>query len=175
MPSTLGLAKVLEAWTWREVERLRCEGAQLALALGEVERELSRLASAREAMRRAHRALRTDLGDCEDPTAAGGADAAGGGLGGGIRVTVPTREPGMDLTALPGIYRNLAQVLNESRTTLQAHELTRLLGLEPTASSVEGVRARAKRLVARGWAVQADRGRFASSPACARADGVRRP
>ncbi|MFE2111585.1 hypothetical protein ACFXAF_37780, partial [Kitasatospora sp. NPDC059463] len=87
------------------------------------------------------------------------------GPGAGIRVTVPVREPGMDLTALPGIYRRLAQILNDSRTSLQAHELTRLLGLELTASAVEGVRARAKRLVARGWAVQAGRGRFAAPPA----------
>ncbi|MFE2178765.1 hypothetical protein ACFXAM_37560, partial [Kitasatospora sp. NPDC059462] len=96
---------------------------------------------------------------------ADGAVAAGAGPGAGIRVTVPVREPGMDLTALPGIYRRLAQILNDSRTSLQAHELTRLLGLELTASAVEGVRARAKRLVARGWAVQAGRGRFAAPPA----------
>ncbi|WP_051745597.1 hypothetical protein [Streptomyces yerevanensis] len=90
---------------------------------------------------------------------------AGTGSGGGIRVAVPVREPGMGLTALPGIYRQLAQVLEASSESLQAGELTRLLGLEATASAVEGVRGKAKRLMVRGWAVQAGRGRFASAAA----------
>ncbi|MFE2177871.1 hypothetical protein, partial [Kitasatospora sp. NPDC059462] len=68
----------LEEWAWREVERLRCETAQLAIALGEVEKELSRLAGARETMRRALRALRPDLAECAGPAAPAGAGRSGG-------------------------------------------------------------------------------------------------
>ncbi|MFE2109752.1 hypothetical protein ACFXAF_28350, partial [Kitasatospora sp. NPDC059463] len=85
MPSTVGLVEDLEEWAWREVERLRCETAQLAIALGEVEKELSRLAGARETMRRALRALRPDLAECAGPAAPAGGGRGGGGGGPGGR------------------------------------------------------------------------------------------
>ncbi|MET8622830.1 hypothetical protein ABZW30_03550 [Kitasatospora sp. NPDC004669] len=158
MPSVLGLVEEREAGARREVERLRGEAARLAAALGEAEAELSRLVIARETLRDV---LRAEPGDRGSAVAIG---PAGAGLEGGIRVAVPVREPGMGLTALPGIYRQLAQALEASPEPLQAGELTRLLGLEATASAVEGVRGKAKRLVVRGWAVQADRGRFMLAP-----------
>ncbi|MGW3658142.1 hypothetical protein ACWD6R_21730 [Streptomyces sp. NPDC005151] len=156
MASVLELLEEREAGARREVERLQGEAARLAAALGEAESELSRLVIARETLREVL---------CAEPCDRSGAMApgpAGAGLGGEIRVTVPKREPDMGLTALPGIYRELAQALIASQEPLRARELTRLLGLEVTASAVQGVRAKAKRLVVRGWAVQADRGRFAS-------------
>ncbi|MGW0884925.1 hypothetical protein [Streptomyces sp. NPDC002671] len=159
MSSMLGLVEELEGWARREVERLRYEAARVAVALKEVEGELARLVSVREALQQ--RTLRPEHGDRWDTAVPRAAGAAGGG----IRVTVPDREPGMDLTALPGTYRKLAQILQGSQVPLQASELTRLLGIELTASAVEGVRAKAKRLVVHGWAVQADRGRFASPSA----------
>ncbi|MGW4894127.1 hypothetical protein ACWEQL_17925 [Kitasatospora sp. NPDC004240] len=127
----------------------------MAAALGEAEAELSRLVIARETLRDVLHGR---------PDGRGAAVAIGpaiAGADGGIRVAVPVREPGMGLGALPPIYRELAQALGASPEPLQAGELARLLGLEATASVVEGVRAKAKRLVVRGWAVQADRGRFA--------------
>jgi hypothetical protein len=157
VPSVLGLVEEREAGARREVERLRGEAARLAAALGEAEAVLSRLVIARETLRDV---LRAEPGDRAGAVAIG---PAGAGLDGGIRVAVPVRAPGMGLSALPGIYRELARALEESPEPLQAGELTRLLGLESTASTVEGVRGKAKRLVARGWAVQADRGRFTSA------------
>lgn len=155
MPSVLGLVEEWEARARRDVERLRGEAARLAAALGKAETELSRLVNARETLREVLRAE-------PDRSGAMGICPADAGPRGGIRVTVPTREPGMGLTTLPWIYRRLAMALEASQEPLQARELTRLLGLEMTTSAVEGVRAKAKRLVMRGWAVQADRGRFAS-------------
>ncbi|MGW7820255.1 hypothetical protein ACWGLF_19475 [Streptomyces puniciscabiei] len=135
------------------MERLRYEAVRLAVAREELERRLSHLAVVKDTLRQA---LHTEPGDRAAVTAAGPVRTA-------IRVTVPMREPGMDLTALPGIYRRLAQILQDAQVPLQAAELTRLMGLDPTPSAVEGVRAKAKRLVMREWAVQVDGGRFASS------------
>ena len=157
MPSVLGLVEERESGARREVERLRGEAARLAAALGEAEAELSRLVIARETL---CDVLRAEPGDRGGAVAIGPARA---GADGGIRVAVPVRGPGMGSVVLPPIYRQLAEVLEASGELLQAGELTRLLGLEATASAVEGVRAKAKRLVVRGWAVQADRGRFASA------------
>ncbi|MFF2149343.1 hypothetical protein [Kitasatospora sp. NPDC058190] len=157
MPSVLGLVEEREARARREVERLRGEAARLAAALGEAEAELSRLVIARETLRDV---LRSEPGDRGGAVAIG---PAGAGADGGVRVAVPVREPGMGLVVLPPIYRELAQVLEASAEPLSAGGLARLLGLEATASVVEGVRAKAKRLIVRGWAVQADRGRFASA------------
>lgn len=157
MPSVLGLVEEREAGARLRVERLRSEAARLAGELGEAEAELSRLVIARETLREV---LNAGPGDRGGAVAIG---PAGTGADGGIRVFVPVWEPGMALAALPGIYRQLAQALEASSEPLQAGELTRLLGLEATASAVEGVRGKAKRLVVRGWAVQAGRGRFASA------------
>lgn len=155
VPSVLGLVEEREAGARREVERLRSEAARLAAALGEAEAEVSRLVIARETLRDVLR------GESAGPGGAVAIGPAGAMADGGVRVAVPTREPGMGLDVLPPIYRELAQVLGASPEPLQAGELARLLGLEATVSVVEGVRAKAKRLVVRGWAVQADRGRFA--------------
>lgn len=128
VPSVLGLVEEREAGARLRAERLRGEAARLAGALGEAEAELSRLVIARETLREV---LNAGPGDRGGEVAIG---PAGTGAGGGIRVSVPVRESGMGLTALPGVYWRLAQALEASPEPLAAGELTRLLGYPSAAS-----------------------------------------
>ncbi|MFI6956576.1 hypothetical protein ACIBJI_24295 [Nocardia sp. NPDC050408] len=160
-----------EAAAAEEVERLRRQIAELTDQLNDREGLLSRLVVTRETMN-------------EILSAGGGLDPAGdlsqgeesgdqvkpvaqqpvsGGVGSGIGlVLVPPRRAGVEAAVLPGDYCDILAVLAQGGVRgLRAGQVATELGIAATdRSKVEGLRSKLKRLVARGWAVQAPSGAF---------------
>ncbi|MGW1075941.1 hypothetical protein [Streptomyces sp. NPDC002537] len=107
-----------------------------------------------------------------DPAAAGqdretetGADrAADSGFGDGSPIgvqTVPPWHSGLGVSVLPGAYQDLVEVIADAKGPLQAMRVAEAAGLSVDRSKVEGLRSKLKRLVERGWLVEAGPGRFA--------------
>ena len=86
---------------------------------------------------------------------------------------VPHWEEGLAPTVLAPDYRRITDILaggnGAGGEAMDCRQLAAALGLEPVPAKVEGVRSKAKRLVARGWLTEERPGLF-SVPA-ARADG----
>ncbi|WP_323181420.1 hypothetical protein [Streptomyces sp. NBC_00154] len=76
---------------------------------------------------------------------------------------VPEWREGVTAVVLAPEYRRLLGVLeaDSGREGLRAKDLAARLGLELVPAKVEGVRGKAKRLVARGWLVEDRPGLFA--------------
>jgi hypothetical protein len=74
---------------------------------------------------------------------------------------VPVWHAGLTPEALPDCYRPVFARLRESPEPVRCGQLATALGLDLVAKKIEGVRSKLKRLVERGWAVQAAAGLFA--------------
>jgi hypothetical protein len=75
---------------------------------------------------------------------------------------IPERREGVTTQVLAPEYRRLLAVLeaDSGRAGLRAKDLAIRLGLELVPAKVEGVRVKAKRLVARGWLAEDRPGLF---------------
>lgn len=73
---------------------------------------------------------------------------------------VPLRGEGMTEQVLPAGYRRMWLAVRSASAGVRAGELARVLGLPAANSAREGLRGKLKRLVARGWAVEAAPGLF---------------
>ncbi|MFE1322687.1 hypothetical protein [Kitasatospora phosalacinea] len=73
---------------------------------------------------------------------------------------VPVWRKGFVPDVLAPDYRRLVEVLAQSGEAMDCRQLAAALGLEPVAAKVEGVRSKAKRLVARGWLAEECPGMF---------------
>ncbi|MFJ1797180.1 hypothetical protein [Kitasatospora griseola] len=73
---------------------------------------------------------------------------------------VPAWKEGLALDSLAPDYRRLVEVLAQSGEAMDCRRLAAAVGLEVVAAKVEGVRSKAKRLVARGWLAEERSGSF---------------
>ncbi|MFJ1758656.1 hypothetical protein, partial [Kitasatospora sp. NPDC088134] len=77
---------------------------------------------------------------------------------------VPVWRDGLDAGVLAPDYRRLVDVLagggGSGGEAMDCRQLAVALGLEAVPAKVEGVRSKAKRLVARGWLAEARPGAF---------------
>ncbi|MFJ8747715.1 hypothetical protein ACIRL2_51400, partial [Embleya sp. NPDC127516] len=89
---------------------------------------------------------------------------------------VPHRRERMAVEVLAPDYRRIVSLVEEHEGSagLRVKDLARGLGLEPAPGKLEGVRSKAKRLVARGWLAEDLPGVFTPRPA-ARSVGVTKP
>lgn len=74
---------------------------------------------------------------------------------------VPVWRTGLTAEALPDYYRPLFTQLIESSEPLRCQQMATALGFDLVPKKIEGVRSKLKRLVERGWAVEAGPGLFA--------------
>jgi Mg-chelatase subunit ChlI len=74
---------------------------------------------------------------------------------------VPVWRAGLTAQALPDYYRPLFTQLVESSEPLRCQQMATALGFDLVPKKIEGVRSKLKRLVERGWAVEAAPGLFA--------------
>lgn len=74
---------------------------------------------------------------------------------------VPVWHTGLSAAALPDYYQPLFARLLESPEPVRCQQLATALGLDLVPKKIEGVRSKLKRLVERGWAVEAGPGLFA--------------
>lgn len=144
-------------------EELKAQIAVLAGQLAEVEQDLSRLAVTRTTIGELlaqtpaswNESAKAVDGDGEDEDAPVRAAMAG------PYQTVPVRAPGLDEQVLPLAYRDVVEVIAYARRALRAKEISTALGLGEEPRHVEGMRSKLKRLVERGWLVEAEPGQFA--------------
>ncbi|MCY0940202.1 hypothetical protein [Streptomyces antarcticus] len=141
------------------VEELRERIAELTVRL-EAEREAwSRLVIARETVAE----VVADLPDVELPGVASVARAEP--LISDARVigamTVPHWRQGMTAEVLPGVYRDIVEVVADAPGPVQAKQIVPRIGLPVQTGKIEGTRGKLKRLVQRGWLTEQVPGQFA--------------
>jgi hypothetical protein len=95
------------------------------------------------------------------PADAAGATAAAAGTMIDRAQRVPVWHTGLTAAALPDYYQPLFTQLLESAEPVRCGQLATVLGLDLVPKKIEGVRAKLKRLVERGWAVESAPGLFA--------------
>lgn len=79
-------------------------------------------------------------------------------------VTVPFVGDGVDASALPLVYRDVVEVLDDAGGPVRAGQVCAALGLGTEARHREGMRGKLRRLVERGWCVVDAEGLFALAP-----------
>src|SRR6266568_1578514 len=132
-----------EAAARAEAEELRGQIAQLTGRLAGVEDRLSRLVITRETV--------------DEVLSEAGPEAS---------PAVPPWRAGVEASVLPQAYRDLLEVAEDAGRPLRAGQIAAAAGLSTDKSKVEGLRAKLKRLVERGWlAEEAGPGLF-GLPAC---------
>ncbi|WP_042382292.1 hypothetical protein [Streptacidiphilus melanogenes] len=175
MPSVVGLLKQRELTARRRVDRLREEADRIHAELDTAEREWSEWIITRS---RVGEVLAPgdsdaacpdgseDLPDRDDqPAPAGLSEAAK------PRSMVPVWRAGLDWSTVSVDYQRILQALADrgrlGQGTLTCQEMAARLGLDLVPAKVEALRAKAKRLTARGWLVESAPGRFTLAKAVA--------
>jgi hypothetical protein len=164
MGSLLERLEQREAAARERVEELRAEMDRLAERLADQEALLGRLEITKTTVLEVLTA--DDLG--EEGTAASA-------QGPGTAVQVPFFTPNADGAGqrLPVAYRDVVEVLADARVPLRASQVCRALGTGGEPRHREGMRSKLKRLVGRGWLVEAEPGLFAPAEGVAGAlDGA---
>ncbi|PZG77865.1 hypothetical protein C1I97_36695 [Streptomyces sp. NTH33] len=170
MPSVVGLLEQRELGARRRVDELREEADRIQAELAVAEREWKEWAIARS---KVGEVLAPADETGQDPAAADRtAPAAEEQTGRTPQVPqaarpksqVPVWRQGLAWSALPVDYQRILQVaadrarLGQGPVTCQ--ELAAEFGMDVVPARVEALRSKAKRLVARGWAVEPAPGRF---------------
>ncbi|QNE76953.1 hypothetical protein F0344_22125 [Streptomyces finlayi] len=169
MPSVKGLLEERERAARQRVELLREEAERVLAALREAEAFWERKVVALE--------------EVDDALAVGPESVAGGGVevedvlsappvvAGSV---VPQWREGLSVSALTPDYQRIIGVLAgreadgaDGDRSMICREIAAGLGLELVPAKVEGVRSKAKKMVARGWLIEVRAGRFTL------ADGLR--
>jgi hypothetical protein len=78
-------------------------------------------------------------------------------------LTVPPWRPGAAAAVLPLAYQDIVEVLVDAGHPLRAAQVAAAAGLSTDKSKVEGLRAKLKRLVDRGWLTEDGPGRFTTA------------
>ncbi|MFD3792470.1 hypothetical protein [Streptomyces cyaneofuscatus] len=169
MPSVVGLLEQHELAACRRVDGLREEADRIQAELATAEQEWLEWTIARE---RVGAVLSAPGGDSADAVVADVPDGAVTETG--VRASppvaakaksqVPVWREGLARTALPADYqRILAALADRTRLgqgPLTCQEMTVAFGLDVVPAKVQGLRSKAKRLVARGWLAESSPGRF---------------
>lgn len=149
-----------EAGVRQRIEEIREQIAGLESRLEAEEDRLSRLVISRETVEEI-------LGGAASPVAvpAGEGDVEAGESVDGqpsVRgvVTVPPWRPGMSAQVLPTAYRDAVEIMADAGGAMRAGRILVAMGLPDGAAKREGLRAKLKRLVERGWAAEDGPGLF---------------
>jgi hypothetical protein len=164
------VGSLLEALQAREraararVEALRAEMDRLAEHLAAEQELLGRLEITRQTVIEVLAGEELSGGDAAgidlDPQAGAGAVAPGAGL------QVPVFGQDGDGRGLPVAYRDVVEVLADAGP-LRARQVCQAVGVGAEPRHREGMRSKLKRLVQRGWLVEATPGLFACAPGVA--------
>ncbi|MFE0631227.1 hypothetical protein ACFW3D_30255 [Streptomyces sp. NPDC058864] len=150
MPSVMGLLEERERAARQRVEVLQAE-------LREAEAAWERLVIAREAV---GEVLAEPRGGDDAPVAA--CEERPVALVGAVRGSVvPVWRVGLEAAVLAPDYRRIMEIVaGRDAEGMDCRQLAVALGLATVPAKVEGVRSKAKRLVARGWLAEAVPGMF---------------
>jgi hypothetical protein len=128
-----------------EADELRGRIAQLTESLAQVEERLSRLMITRETVDEVLNGAGAEV------SKAGAVPSRSGRVSPIGAVAVPPWQEGLEVSALPGVYRDLVEVAEEAGRPLRAAQIAEAAGLSTDKRKVEGLRSKLKRLVERGW------------------------
>jgi hypothetical protein len=142
------------------VEALEAEIVELTARL-EAEREVwSRLRITRETVAE----VITDLGGPGARVAVTVGSGPQGVVDPEVRVVgaimVPYWREGLSVMVLPDVYRDIVEVVTDAAKPMQAKQVVPRIGLPAVTAKIEGTRGKLKRLVERGWLVEAEPGQF---------------
>ncbi|WP_327174305.1 hypothetical protein OG599_02735 [Streptomyces sp. NBC_01335] len=166
MPSVGGLLEERELTARRRVDTLREEADRIQAELVVAERELNEWVIARS---RVSEVLSpgdvAGPGDAEEqpdrgepPALPGSSEAAK------PKSVVPVWRAGLAQSALSADYQRIVQALADrnrlGQGPLTCQEMAACFGLDPVPAKIEALRAKAKRLTARGWLAEPAPGRF---------------
>jgi hypothetical protein len=110
------------------------------------------------------------LGVVSQPSADAGEHPVVAVVANGARVKVPVWREGTDAAVLPLVYRDIVEVLVDFGRPVRVKTVATGLGLAQEAASIEGLRAKLKRLVARGWVSEPAPGLFTGNGGPSAAD-----
>src|SRR6266540_4404993 len=169
MASLLEALQAREAAARARVEALRAEMDRLAEQVAAEQELLGRLEVTTQTVVEVLAGEQLPGGDAVviDPEA--GVAAAG------VGAQVPVFGQDGDGRRLPVAYRDVVEVLADAGVPLRARQVCQAVGVGVEPRHREGMRIRLKRLVARGWLVEASPGLFAcAGGVAATLDGDRR-
>jgi hypothetical protein len=153
----MGLLEERERAVRRRVEALQAE-------LRETEAVLERVVIARETVGQV--LAKPRCGQTAPPVVTDGSLVPGSAAGAVPGSVVPVWRDGLDPSVLaPDYQRTMNIVADPARSGVEGMECRQLaaaLGLAPVPAKVEGVRVKAKRLVARGWPAEDRPGTFSA-------------
>jgi hypothetical protein len=164
-----------EAAARRRVEELQVGVAELTARLVEAREALSRLTITRETVGQVLSELATRSPGVSGAYSGAGAVPQAGASPGvarerGARVprsaagrVVPPWRAGLDAGVLPGLYRDLVEVVMDAPGPVQAKQIVPRVGLPATTAKIEGTRGKLKRLVERGWLLEVEPGMFTAA------------
>jgi len=163
MPSVVGLLEEHELAARRRVDGLREEADRIQAELAAAEQEWQEWTVARKRVdavlapgSSADTEVASDPLDADAPSPPGDAVKA--------RSQVPVWREGLAWSVLSVDYQRIVRVLaDRSRLhqgPLTCQEMATAFGMDAVPARVEGLRAKAKRLVARGWLAEPGSGRF---------------
>ncbi|MFD5483442.1 hypothetical protein [Streptomyces hawaiiensis] len=165
MPSVVGLLEQHELAARRRVDGLREEADRIRAELAAAELEWQEWAIAR---RRVDTVLAPDGGDTAgtevtlDPQESDAQPAPRGAAK--PKSQVPVWRQGLAWSVLSVDYQRILQVLADrarlGQGPLTCQEMAAVFGMDVVPARVEVLRAKAKRLVARGWLAEPAPGRF---------------
>ena len=153
-----GLLDTHEVAVHARVDSLRERAARVAVELGEAELGLEHVAITRATLAAAISGSGLDLLAQDASAAEHGASAP---------TVVPMWRMGLAVAHLPDGCRLAWRAVGDAPTPWRAKEIAVALGLEVSAATVEGLRCKLKRLVARGWLTEPMPGAFALAAATA--------
>ncbi|MEV6308894.1 hypothetical protein AB0M10_09860 [Streptomyces sp. NPDC051840] len=180
MPSVVGLLEQHEVASRRRVDALREEADRIQAELVVAEREWSEWKIARE---RVGAVLSAPGGDSADVVAT---DVPEGVVTGAeveasphpvvkARPQVPVWRKGLAGTALSVDYQRILAAIEDrirlGQGPLTCQDLATAFGMDVVPAKVEGLRSKAKRLVARGWLAEPAPGRFTLARSASGPDG----
>lgn len=147
MGSLLDELERREAAARAEAEELRGRIAELTGLLAQAEERLARLVVTRETV---EEVLASPGEVPQVPAAAERPGGSGRAPAIGV-VTVPSWQPGLDVSVLPRDYRDLVEVAEDAGRPARAAQIAAAAGLSTRRGKVESLRGKLKRLVERGW------------------------
>jgi hypothetical protein len=165
MPSVVGLLEQHEVAARRRVDGLREEADRIHAELAEAEQEWQEWSVAR---RRVDAVLASGADD-QAEASQGSRDAVK------QRSQVPVWREGLARSVLSVDYQRIVQALADRsrlhRGPLTCQEMAAVFGMDVVPARVEALRAKAKRLVARGWLTEPSPGQFTLAAGVAGTDG----
>ncbi|MFE9455194.1 hypothetical protein [Streptomyces sp. NPDC006739] len=164
MPSVVGLLEQRELGARRRVDELREEADRVQAELAVAEREWKEWVIARSRVGEVLAPVDETEDHARTERAMPAEEASSASRAAKPKSQVPMWREGLAWSVLSIDYQRILQALADRHRLRQGpltcQEMAVLFGLDAVPAKVEALRSKAKRLVARGWLVEQQPGRF---------------